>query len=202
MLSLFVFFKNVCINNGTKNKNSHLLYEIRCSVQLLLEFQMLINLKMKDYTQIENAFCQYFSALKKLQELGVSPNKKDFTSQIGEWLVMEIYNGERAKSGIQKDWDLKIDNKFVQVKTHSKANTTSARWTSIKYGEKAEIDELITVIFTSDYKLKEFYMTPWVEAFKLIRRQKHDDVIYWDDQKAFRIEIDNLPNQPLISLFK
>jgi hypothetical protein len=157
---------------------------------------------MKDYTKIQTALNDYLTSFKKLQELGVTTNKKDFTSQIGEWFVSELFDGQRAESGVQKDWDLKIKDKFIQVKTHSKAPKTTARWTAIKYDKNAKIDELITVIFTADYKLREFYKTPWNEALKLIKRQKNRDVIYWDDQKQFEIKLADLPKPNLISLFR
>lgn len=157
---------------------------------------------MTDYTTIEKALKDYLTSFQRLQELGVTTNKKDFTSQIGEWFVAELYDGQRAISGIQKDWDLKIKEDFIQVKTHSKAPSTTARWTAIKYDETANINELITVVFTADYKLREFYRTPWIEALKLIKRQKNRDVIYWDDQKLFQIDLNNLPKQNLVSLFR
>lgn len=157
---------------------------------------------MNDYTEIQKALNYYLTALKLLKDLGVMTNKKDFTSQIGEWFVSELFDGDRATSGVQKDWDLKIGDKFIQVKTHSKAPSTSARWTAIKYDEKANIDELIIVIFSADYKLKEFYKAPWNEALKIIKRQKKRDVIYWADLKKFQIRTIDLPNQNLVSLFK
>jgi len=153
---------------------------------------------MTDYTKIQKALNDYLTSFKLLQDLGVTTNKKDFTSQIGEWFVSELFDGQRATSGVQKDWDLKIGDKFIQVKTHSKAPTTTARWTAIKYDEKANIDELITVIFSADYKLREFYRTPWKEALKIIKRKKNRDVIYWDDQKEFQIKTDDLPKQNLV----
>lgn len=157
---------------------------------------------MTDYNQIGQVLKKHLASLRELENLGVTKNKKDFTSQIGEWFVSELYGGQRAKSGIQKDWDIQLNNKYIQVKTHSKAATTTARWTAIKHNKEAKIDELITVIFTPDYKLKEFYRTPWTEALKLIRRQKNRDVISWDDQNKFKISIDSLPKQDLVSLFK
>jgi hypothetical protein len=48
------------------------------------------------YTETQLALKNYFEALSTLKRLGIVPNKKDFTSQIGEWLVNEIYNGALA----------------------------------------------------------------------------------------------------------
>lgn len=155
-----------------------------------------------EYNEIKKALDNYVDSLTQLQKLDVVKNKKDFTSQIGEWFVAEIYGGTRAVSGIQKHWDIKIGEKHLQVKTHSKALTTAARWSPVKYDETAQIDEIITVVFTPDYKLKEFYKTPWREALKLINRQKHRDVLRWDAQKKYKIKLDDLPKQNLVSLFK
>lgn len=49
---------------------------------------------------LKTALHNYFQSLNSLKELGVVTNKKDFTSQIGEWLVEKIYCGKRAESGI------------------------------------------------------------------------------------------------------
>ena len=160
------------------------------------------NCKMTDYKEIKKALDNYLNSLTQLTKLGVTMNKKDFTSQIGEWLVAELYDGKRAESGIQKDWDIKIGDKYIQVKTHSKAATTTARWSPVKYDENAQIDEIITIVFTPDYKIKEFYKTPWTEALKLIKRQKHRDVLNWDDQRKFLIKVEDLPNPNLVALFK
>jgi hypothetical protein len=157
---------------------------------------------MADYSQIGQVLKMHLTSLRDLERLGVTTNKKDFTSQIGEWFVSELYDGQRATSGIQKDWDIMVGEKYIQVKTHSKAATTTARWTAVKYNEEAKIDEIITVVFTPDYKLREFYKTPWTEALKLIRRQKDRDVLNWDDQIRFKISIEKLPKQDLVSLFK
>lgn len=59
---------------------------------------------MTDYTKIQTALNDYLTSLQKLQELGVTTNKKDFTSQIGEWFVSELFDGQRAESGVQKCW--------------------------------------------------------------------------------------------------
>ena len=95
------------------------------------------------YGEFKVAFSDYFKSLNHLKELGVVPNKKDFTSQLGEWLVETIYEGKRAESGIQKYWDVKVAAELIQVKTHAKAKTNSARWSSIKLDEDAELTKVI-----------------------------------------------------------
>lgn len=94
--------------------------------------------------------------------MGVIRNKKDFTSQLGEWLVAELYGGISAESSSQKDWDVKVGaDLFIQVKTHAKAIGNNNRWTGIKYKKDAQINELVIIVFTHDYKLREFYKIPW-----------------------------------------
>lgn len=157
---------------------------------------------MASYKKIDTAIKEYLICLSSLQNLGIMPLKKDFTSQIGEWFVAELYGGSKAVSATQKDWDIKLNRTYIQVKTHSKSIGNSARWTAIKHNEGANINFLITVVFTPDYKLKEFYRTPWKDALKLIKRGNGRDIISWDDQKKFRVDLDNLPNQKVVSLFR
>ncbi len=78
------------------------------------------------------ALREYFDVLRKLQSERILINKKDFTCQIGEWLIEAIYDGSRATSGIQKGWDVEIKNKRIQVKTHAKAIGNSNRWSPVK----------------------------------------------------------------------
>ena len=147
------------------------------------------------------AFNNYFEALKSLKRLGVVPNSKDFTSQLGEWLVTTLFDGEKAISGIQKDWDINVNGKLFQVKTHAKATTTSARWTSIKYRPNAIIDELVIIVFSAEYKLKEYYSVPWPDALGHIRQNESGHVIYWDHLIKYKKAIGSLPKQHIISVF-
>jgi hypothetical protein len=150
---------------------------------------------------LKTALHNYFQSLNRLKELGVVTNKKDFTSQIGEWLVEEIYGGKRAESGIQKYWDVESSIGKIQVKTHSKSKTTTARWSAIKFDVDAEVDFVIIVVFSENYQLNEFYQIPWKECLNLIRRNKDRDVVMWDNLKDFKLEISQLTNQEIISIF-
>ena len=151
---------------------------------------------------LKTAIHDYFKAFRRLKELGVVINKKDFTSQIGEWFVQEVYGGKRAEKGNQKYWDIETNIGKIQVKTHSKAKTTKARWSAIKYDLDAEVDFVVIVVFSEDYQLKEFYMVPWQNCLTLIRRNKDRDVLMWDHvQEEFKPEISQLSNQEAVSIF-
>ena len=150
-----------------------------------------------DITEIKTALNNYFESLKRLQEIGVITNKKDFTSQIGEWLVENIFEGQRAASGNQKSWDIETEDGKIQVKTHSKSKTTPARWSEIKYDIDANVDFVVIIVFSEDYKLNEFFKIPWKDCIKLIRQ----NVLMWDRLKDFRIELTQLPKQEIISIF-
>lgn len=151
---------------------------------------------------IEIALKRLLSSMNELRELDVLTNKKDFTCQIGEWLVEMIFDGYRSTNAIEKGWDVKIGEKRIQVKAHAKARTTTNRTTSIKYDLDARTDELIIIIFSQDYKLKEFYQLPWEIALTKIKREKHKDVIYWNHLYEYKIEFDELPKQNIIQFFR
>ena len=57
-------------------------------------------------------------------------------------------------------------------------------------------------VFTEDFKLREFYKVPWKKCLDLIRRNKDRDVLMWDHLKEYSIEIDQLPKQEIVGLFK
>lgn len=144
----------------------------------------------------------YLNAIKNLKSLGVIKNKRDFTSQIGEWFVSKIVNGNISENGIQKDWDLKVGDIKIQVKSHSKALSTSARWTDLKsYNKNSEIDYLAILVFDEQYKIQEFYFLNWEAAYERIRIQKHNSPINWSDLNEFRVDLNDLNDNYLIKMF-
>src|ERR1700735_2371695 len=107
-----------------------------------------------DLKSKKRALVNFFEAMEALRREGVLINKKDFTCQIGEWLVEMIYDGKRAQSAIQKGWDINANGKYIQVKAHAKAENNNSRRTKIDKNSAEKIDELIIVVFTPNYKLK------------------------------------------------
>lgn len=151
------------------------------------------------------AIKSYLEALQKLYDENILINKHSFTTQIGEWLVETIYDGKRAKSGIQAGWDVEVDGKFIQVKTHSKANGNNSNFTAISKESKIHIDELIIINFSYDYKILEFYKVPWNEAINHIKfsgQRNPREELNWSQIKKHRIELDKLPKQEIISMFR
>lgn len=154
--------------------------------------------------KIKKSLDDLFSAIKSLREEGMLINNKDFTGQLGEWLVEMIYEGKRASSGIQKDWDVDVNGRHIQVKTHAKAESTTARWSSINKKTAEKVDELIILVFSFDYKLKEFYKVPWNEAIlniKLTGVKSPSYSIYWSSIKSYKIQLQDLPHKEIVSLF-
>lgn len=151
----------------------------------------------------KEAILQYLNALKKLKDLKIIKNQKDFTSQLGEWLIAELYNGEIAINGKQKDWDIKKDGKHYQVKSHAKSKTTTRSDTDFKYNENAEIDFFIIVIFSDVYELIAIYEIPFNDAFKLKTVKNKYPVIRWKDAKHHLIDYKSkFTNNPLLNIFK
>lgn len=150
------------------------------------------------------ALDNFFNAMKELREQNILINKKDFTCQIGEWLVEMIYEGKRAISGIQNGWDVDVKGKHIQVKAHAKSATNNAKFSAVDKASTERIDELIIVVFTFDYKLKAFYKVPWNIALPLIKlrgKKTPRNEITWSSIKAYKIELKQLPHQEIVSLF-
>jgi hypothetical protein len=134
----------------------------------------------------------FLLCLRKLNELKIFNSRRDFTSQLGEWLIAEMYDAELAESGKQKDWDMKIGSTKIQVKTHSKAKTTNRASTDFKYDENSDIDIFIIVVFTDEYKIKTIYELPWEAALVLKTKHTKDPVINWSQ----------IPKQYIVDLNK
>ena len=152
-----------------------------------------------------NAIKEYLKASKKLRELGILKNKHSFTNQVGEWLVETIFEGARATSGIQKAWDIDVNGKKIQVKTHSKDGTNPARFTTIsKDIGSEELDELVIIVFSSEYKLQEFYKIPWIKALEKIKprgKKSPREELNWSEMEEFRVDITELPHQEIVKIF-
>lgn len=147
----------------------------------------------------------FFSALNVLRDQKILINNKDFTCQIGEWLVEMLYDGKRATSGIQKGWDVEAQGKHFQVKTHAKAETNSAKFSAVEKESAEQIDELIIIVFTFDYKLKEFYKVPWSYAYPNIKLRGKKNPRYeinWSSIKHYKIALESLPHQEVVNLFR
>jgi len=155
--------------------------------------------------QKATAIRDYLYALQNLHDEKILINRHSFTSQIGEWLVATIYDGERAKSGIQAGWDVIANGKYIQVKTHAKAVSNNSNFTAISSTSKAHIDELIVLNFSPDYKLLEFYQLSWEEAQKHIKfsgKNKPREELNWSTIKHHRVPLEQLPNQEVVSIFR
>jgi len=155
---------------------------------------------MKDTNRIKTAFKNYLNAIQELRNLGIYQNKRDFTSQLGEWLVETLFEGKRAINGNQKYWDIETKSDKIQVKTHSKANTNKTRWSSIKYDEHADVDFVVIVVFSQEYQLKEIYRIPWSNCLELINKDKN--ILNWDSISSnHKIDLKTINNHEILSFF-
>jgi hypothetical protein len=152
--------------------------------------------------EIKSALQNYFLSIKKLKELNLVTNQRDFTTNIGEWLVETIYDGERSKNGIQKYWDINATIGKIQVKSHAKSFNTKARWSAIKNYQNADIDYVVIVVFNENYTLLEFYKIPWKICLNQINLNNTKGVLYWNQIKEYKLDLDSLPKSDIVSLFR
>jgi hypothetical protein len=100
--------------------------------------------------------------------------------------------------------ETRLGKKYFQVKAHAKAVTNNSKFSSIRFTEAVQIDELIIIVFTAGYKIKFFFKVPWKDAIRLIQPRKKRNVINWSSLKRnnYSIPIDRLPKQDIIAFFK
>jgi hypothetical protein len=155
----------------------------------------------REKTAIEN----YITAIEELHTLGILKSKHDFTSQIGEWLVETLYDGKRAESSIQKGWDIDVNGWHIQVKAHAKSLRNINRWSCVDKNLTDKIDELIIIEFTPYYKILNFYKVPWVIAISHIKERNILSPRFelsWSNLEAFKINLNDLPKQNVVALFR
>jgi hypothetical protein len=177
--------------------------EVKLEINTAPEFEQLLvkSEYSKNFSEEEKYLKMYLESMQKLIELNVLNTRRDFTSQIGEWLICNLFGGMQSNNGIQKDWDILINEKKIQVKAHSKSITTTARWTEIKYNENSDLDYLAIIIFDTSYVIKEFYFARWLDCLKFIKKQKHRNVINWNDLKKFKIDLSQHRKIEVLKLF-
>lgn len=90
--------------------------------------------------EAEEALKQFFSAQKKLNQLGII-HSRDYIGDIGRYLCQVTYDLELPKSPRQADYDGMIGTSKVQVRINNCPIGTPVRLT-----EPAEYDELIVVL--------------------------------------------------------
>lgn len=149
--------------------------------------------------QIRRAIDQFVSAKDVLRDLGVVRSER-LVSEIGEWFFTALFGGCKADSATQKGWDVSLDNRKIQIKTHAKGDNNSARWTEYNYTEGA-CDEVVIIVFTARFYLKEFYRIPISHVVGNLKKSKQKTVLRWNDFAAFRISLNNLPRQEIVSLY-
>jgi len=100
---------------------------------------------------------------------------------------------------------VEVKEKFIQVKAHAKKPGNNNRQSAVNNETSQRVDELIIIVFTFDYKLKEFYKVPWAEATKHIRprgKKKPRPELNWSAIATFKQELNQLPRQDIIQFFK
>jgi hypothetical protein len=127
----------------------------------------------------------FISAKNQLKELDVLRSER-ITGEFGEWFAEELTGAKRAKSTTQKGWDLLLNEKKYQVKTHAKGEKNNARWTDWKYS-KRDFDVLVVLIFSSSLSLREAYIIPFEDAYSRVNKNNKQVVLKWDNYPEFRV---------------
>lgn len=155
---------------------------------------------LSKYEEVRKYLDSLVTAKRMLRELDVTRSER-LVGELGEWLAKSIFGGQRAPSSSQKGFDIINNDRRVQVKTHAKGDDNSARWTEFKY-QRDEFDELVIIVMTKEYRLKEVYLIPEEKVFARIDESKKQRVVDWNKYRDCSIPLDKLPNQELINLFR
>jgi hypothetical protein len=148
---------------------------------------------MRDIRKLLNSL---YEAKVQLRVKGVIRSER-FTGELGEWLAECAYGGTRAKATTQKGWDVTVPttsgSDLLQVRSHAKGKTNNARRTEIKPDSIDLFDRLIIIVLSDDYFIKEWYDIPRDALRTLLTQSGKSWVIYWDEAKAHKKALDELP---------
>ena len=164
-------------------------------------------MKNQNLVVISDAISQYLEARRILMEKDVIFSQRLVASDLGEWLIAELFDGKIAQNKVQKDWDVCVgngDNQInIQVKTHAKATSNKARRTPVKYTQDANIQLFIILVFDDKLKLKRMYRAPWSVVFSKVSRTKNPYIRWADlEEEQYIVDIESLPKQEIVNLFK
>ncbi len=123
------------------------------------------------------------------------------TKQIGWWIVTKVFPSKNLNSVSKKAMIFKIDGMTTEVRIHKRVSPNLKRRTNLLASDSIQTDFLMIIVFTANYKIQEFYKIPW-NTIEILQRNNDNGIIYWNDQNQYRIELENLPNQDIVSLFK
>ena len=141
---------------------------------------------MNQYNLIKENINLFISAKNKLKDLDVIRSER-IIGEFGEWFAEELTGAKRANSTSQKGWDLILNGKKFQVKTHAKGEGNKARWTQWNYNDD-EFDVLVILIFSSSLELREAYIIPYNIAQARINKNKKQVVLKWDDYFDYKVK--------------
>lgn len=130
------------------------------------------------YATVRHLLDQICSAKHTLKQMGVLRTEK-FITDLGEWLVAELFCGTRANNPNQEDWDVIAPCGKIQVKTHAKSKDNNNRWSSVRT-PLGGFDYLVIIVFSECYCIKEFYKVPIKEAQNVVKTSGPDSRIHWD----------------------
>lgn len=152
-----------------------------------------------EYLKVRKSLDNLAKAKQELRDLHVIRSER-LVGEIGEWFFTALYGGERAKSSTQKDWDIVLDGKKIQIKTHAKGDKNNARWSVLKFNGN-EFDELVIIVLSKEFYLKEFFRVEANFLSNLIEKSGDRTIIKWDKLSNYKIKVNNLPNEQIIKSF-
>ena len=133
--------------------------------------------------ETKEALKQFFSAQKKLNQLGVIQSR-DYIGEIGRYLCQIVYNLELPKSRRQASYDGTIGSSKVQVRINN-----CPIGTPVRLAEPFEYDELIVVLgpncFLRPQNIEDDFIFYRLTTEEAIKRFKTPSGKYIGGRSAF-----------------
>ncbi len=102
-----------------------------------------------------------------LKEAEIILHEKPLHVELAEWIASEYYGGVRSVSSSKKAWDVELPTgERIQVKSHSKASSTTAECTTLSKHSQG-VTYLFIVLFSLDLYIKEIFFIDIIEAEKM-----------------------------------
>lgn len=147
--------------------------------------------------RVASALERLRTGISELKSLNVIRSRK-WISDFGEWLVAETYEGSLAESKTQKGWDVKVEDRNIQVKTSFEPDDPANRWSFVS--DPKGFDALVLIVLTDAFKIREFYKVPATDLRPLLKEDKQGLRLNWNDIAKWKIRKVDIANYERLSL--
>lgn len=149
-------------------------------------------MKSSEHSDPVAAVIELSHAVGVLRERGII-HSREFTGDLGEWYICELYGGERVPGQAQKGWSICLSASGERLQVKTQFYDPDNQWNHLD-SIPTDFDRLIVVILTDSFTIRAIYDLPSEELGTLIKiGDENRPSFRWDDLEPWRVNPSSLP---------